>query len=188
MALVAELEKIRAEIMAINSEAIALCDGLNEDQLGWRENPGRWSIAENLVHLHVTAKTFLPSVEDAIAKARAKNCMSDGPFKLGARGRFFVWYVEPPPLIRLPAPKLLKPMLQGPASDALPTFLRSQQKALNLLEQANGVDLNRTRIQSPLARFIQMDILTILSVFTGHERRHMVQAKAVREKLAGRAS
>jgi hypothetical protein len=44
MALVAELEKIRQEVHAINTQVVALCEGLSEEDLAWRVEPGQWSI------------------------------------------------------------------------------------------------------------------------------------------------
>ena len=109
---------------------------------------------------------------------------SDGPFRLGLIGKFYVWYVEPPPRLRLSAPKPLVPLLEGPASNALPRFLHSQELMKQRFENANGIDLRRTRIASPFASYIKMDLLTLFSVFTGHERRHIWQASNVRHLLS----
>lgn len=187
MPLVSELEAVRSEATAINQQAEELCAGLSEQQLGWRPDPKRWSIAENFIHLRTTAEVFLPSVDTAIREAREKNWRSEGPFRLTRMGRFFKWYVEPPPVIRLPAPKPLRPLLAGPAANALPLFLESQTWVMERLEAANGLDLNRARVTSPLASFVRMDLLTIFHVFTGHARRHIYQATNVRKAMPSHA-
>ena len=183
MPLVPELERIRHEISAITSEFNQLCAGLTEAQLAWRQDPSRWSIAENLVHLKVTADVFLPSLDQAMADARRRHLYADGPFSLGTMGRFYVWYVKPPVRIRLRAPKPLKPLLEGPATEALPQFLHSQELILQRVESANGLDLQGARWSNPLATFIRMNLLTIFSVCCGHERRHLWQAQNVRREL-----
>jgi DinB superfamily len=183
MTLAPELEKIGQETATVNAHAKALCEGLTEEQMAWRPQPGKWSIAENLVHLELTTRAVLPVVDKAIEGARQKKCYSDGPFPLGMMGRFFVWYAEPPPVLKLPAPKSIRPLLQGTAMNALPQFLRSQQLMLERLERANGIDLNRTRITSPFASFVRMSLLALFSVFTSHERRHIWQASNVRKQL-----
>ena len=183
MPLVAELEAIRHQIDEINTRATNLCRGLSEEQLAWRPQPDKWSIAENLVHLQTTTAVMLPPVDQAIASAREHNLYGEGPHHIGLLGRLYVWYCEPPPKIKLPAPKQLKPILTGPAVEALPGFLASQQHMVARLEQANGLDLCRVRFQSPLASFIRMDLLALFSVFTAHERRHMAQAAEVRKHL-----
>src|SRR5579859_5854358 len=82
--------------------------------------------------------------------------------------KFYVWYVEPPPRIRLSAPKPLVPLLDGPASDALPRFLNSQELMKQRLENANGIDIVNTRITSPFASFVKMNLFTLFSVGAGH--------------------
>lgn len=183
MTLVPELEELRGQVDQISREATALCGTLSEQQLRWRPEPGHWSIAENLIHLRTTAEVFLPSLDAAIAEARQKNLRSDGPFKLTMMGRFYKWYVEPPPTMRLSAPLVLRPLLKGPAAEALPLFLQSQQWVAARMEAANGLDLNRVRWTSPLVRFVRMDLLTIFNVFNGHARRHIWQASNARMAL-----
>ena len=183
MALAAQLEKLRGEIEQINRDASGLCAGLGEEQLGWRPEPGRWSIAENLIHLRTTTEVFLPSMDAAIGEAKQKNWRRDGPFALPWKGRLFVWYTAPPPKIRLPAPPQLRPLLKGPATEALPLFLESQRWILERLEGTNGLDLTRASFASPLAKFIRMDLFTAFHVFCSHGRRHIWQANNVRQAL-----
>lgn len=183
MVLAAELANIRQEIAALDAQAAGLCAGLSEAQLGWRPEPGRWSIAENLWHLRTTSRVFAPAADRAIEEARQKKLFSPGPFRLTRMGRFFVWWVEPPPVVRLPAPKPLRPQVEGPAGDALAAFLESQQWMLQRIEAASGLDLNRARVISPIASYIRMDLLALFCVFAGHGRRHLWQAGNVRRQL-----
>lgn len=183
MALAAELARIRQEIAELDVRATALCAGLSEAKLAWRPKPESWSIAENLWHLRTTARVFAPAADRAIAQARRKQYFSPGPFRLTRMGRFFVWWVEPPPVLRLPAPKMLRPQVEGPARAALAAFLESQQWMCERVEAANGLDLNRARVVSPLASYIRMDLLAFFCVFTGHGRRHLWQAENVRRQL-----
>ncbi len=185
--LVPELVQVRQEIEALNTQASALCEGLTEEELGWRPGSRRWSIAENLVHLKVTADVFVPGADQAIEAAR-RRLYAEGPFRLGLLDRFFVWYVEPPPKIRLPAPKPLRPLLRKSATQALPDFLGSQRMMMERVEAANGLDLRRATVVSPLARFIKMSLLAFFLVFTGHGRRHLLQASSVRQQLYGRSA
>jgi hypothetical protein len=183
LSLVPELEQIRREIDALNAQVQGLCEGLSEDQLAWRPQPNKWSIAENLIHLETTTAVMLPAVDRSIADARKRNLDGEGPFHLGLLGRLYVWYSEPPPKIKLPAPKQLKPLLTAPAIQACPAFLASQQQMIARLRQANGLDLSRVRFQSPIAAYICMNLLALFSVFTAHERRHLAQISERRRQL-----
>lgn len=186
MTLVPELAKIRDEITAASEQASAVCAGLSDEQLAWRPRPNSWSIAECLKHLNLTTQVCLPALDNAIEAARAQGKYSDGPFSLSVMGRIFARYVEPPPLIRLPAPKVLRPLVTGSVAEVLPQFLRSQEVMLVCVERANGLDLNRVRYKSPFASFVRMDLLAFFHVFTGHERRHLWQAGNVRREIESR--
>ncbi|MGI8770159.1 MAG: DinB family protein [Acidobacteriaceae bacterium] len=171
-----------AELSAVNAGAAALCEGLDEDQLAWRPHPGKWSIAENLIHLRTTTAVFLPAVDRALQQTLHRDLRSTGPFRLSWYGRLLVRYVEPPPVIRLPAPKALRPLPGSPAC-ALESFLRSQAAMMQRIETANGLDLAALRFPSPLASYVRMNLLEFFSVFNGHARRHLWQANNVPREL-----
>ena len=168
------------ELLSANTQAAAICDGLSDDQLAWRPHPGKWSIAENFIHLRITAEIFLPAVDHALAETSSRGLFCSGPFRLGWYGRLLVWYVEPPPAIRLPAPKALRPALLGHPSQALGDFLSLQTVMLRRMESASGLNLTGLRFPSPLASYIRMNLLEFFSVFNGHSRRHLWQAANVR--------
>lgn len=170
---------MRREADAARDELQALVCGLSEEQLGWRASEGRWTIAEILTHLSLTAQVCLPAVDRALEEAERQGWRSLGPFHLTPMGRFFVWYVEPPPKIKLPAPATLVPKPSGTPREAWAEFLHWHGEAVQRMEQASGYDLNRARFRSPFAHFVTMDLLALFSVFTAHERRHIWQAKRV---------
>jgi hypothetical protein len=180
-------EILRRGAGSVNSQALALCEGFGDKELKHRSNPRKWSIAENLIHLRRTTETFLPWADHAIAETRGRGMLSDGPYPLGAYGSILVWYVEPPPVIRLPAPAALMPLLSGSLAGALPAFLESQQWMLQRMDESAGLDLTALRFGSPLAKYVRMNLLEFFCVFNGHSRRHIWQAENVRRQiLAGK--
>jgi hypothetical protein len=183
MALAAELEKIRQEIEAINADARKLTDGLSQEQLAWRPHPGRWSIAENFVHLNLGTQTYIPSIDQAIADARARGLTGNGPFKLDLAGKLFVRYLEPPYRVKTKAPKVIKPLLQGPAKEAVEQFFCSQELVVSRLEAANGLDLGRAKFVSPFASILRTNLLSPFAIITSHQRRHLWQAWHVRAAM-----
>jgi len=174
-----QLLAIRDELEAASQRARLLCDGLDEEALAWRPAPASWSIAECLRHLEVTTEVFLPGVDAAIERARRKGQLADGRFELGLWGRLLLWYVEPPPPLRLPAPKPLRPVLAGPPGQALSAFLLSQTRFAAALGRLEGIDLARATYVSPIARYIRMSVLAFLRVHTAHERRHLWQVERI---------
>lgn len=179
-----DLETIRRELAAVNDDAQRLCADLTEEQLGWRPQPGRWSIAENLVHLNVATQSNVPAIDQALEDARRKGLHGSGPYPLGMMGTLFVRYLEPPYRIKTKAPTSIVPLLQGPASEALPQFLRSQELMLTRTQAAEGIDLGRARFTSPFASLLRMSVIAAFCGTTAHERRHLWAAWKLRKMLA----
>ena len=179
-----ELEGIRTELEAVSRSAQRLCAGLDERQLSWRPQPGRWSLAENLVHLNVANQLYLTSIDQSIDDARRRGLVGSGPFRQDFVGRWFIRMVEPPFRIRTKAPQKIVPLLQGPATETLPQFLRCQERVVERLARAEGLDLERARLVSPFASLLRMNLLSAFGVVTSHERRHLFQMEHIRRELA----
>ncbi len=181
MKLVPEIQKILNEAAEVDTRIRQITSGLSTEQLLWRKAPNTWSITDVLTHLRLIADVFTPTADSAIADARAKSWFSDGPFDIGLKGRIFLWYVEPPPKIKLPAPKRIVPAPVAHPAEALDGFWKAQQSMMARVQQANGLDLVRVRIQSPLASIVKMNLLTLFRVYTAHERRHVWQMENIRK-------
>jgi hypothetical protein len=183
-----DLRSIRDQLEANSRRARAIAEPLDAAALAWRPAPKSWSIAECLDHLVVTTEVFLPGLDRAAARARERRLLAPGPFALNRWGRLLVWYVEPPPPIRLPAPKPLRPVRRGSPELALQRFLASQELVSSRLPTLAGLDLARAVYVSPIARYIRMSLLAFLEVHTAHERRHLWQAERVRDAAAAAAA
>jgi len=122
-----ELQTLADEADAASAELQAIAGPLSDAQLTWRAALGKWSIADILTHQRITTEHCLPAVDRALGEAHCRGLYRECPFTLTMMGRLFVWYVEPPPAIKLPAPKKLVPVLTGPPAEALPAFLNAQK-------------------------------------------------------------
>jgi hypothetical protein len=178
------LDEIRAEIKAADAEAQRLCEGLTEEQLSWRPQQGKWSIAENLAHLNITTQTYVPSIQRSLHAAREHGITGSGSFDLGFTGKLFVGYLEPPFKVKTKAPKAIQPVLQGPAKDALPQFLRGQEAFAKLVDSAEGVDCGRAGFVSPFASILRMKLIAAFATVTAHDRRHLWIIQRIREQMA----
>jgi hypothetical protein len=178
------LDKIRAEIAAVDADAQRLCEGLSEEQLAWRPQPGKWSIAENLTHLNMTTQTYVPGIQRSLQVAREKGVTGTGEFDLGFMGKLFVNYLEPPFKVKTKAPKAIQPILQGPAKNALPQFLRGQQAFAKLIDSAEGVDCGRVVFVSPFASILRMKLIAAFATVPAHDRRHLWTIHRIREQIA----
>jgi hypothetical protein len=55
-------------------------------------------------------------------------------------------------------------------------FRAYQVQYIDRLRQANGLDLARARVRSPVSKWIVMPLGTGFAAMTAHERRHLWQA------------
>jgi hypothetical protein len=169
--------------LAVDVEAKRLCAGLSEKQLSWCPGPGRWSVAENLAHLRTTTEVFLPTVGSALEASRILGLHSEGPFVLGPFGRLIVWRMDARPILKMRAPKILRPRLLGSAESELEHFLGSQAAFRQRIAEGDGLSLSAWRFSSPVARYVRVNLLEFFSAFNAHSRRHLWQANNVRQAM-----
>ena len=180
---IAKTVELSQAMLAVDSQATELCAGLSEEQLSWSSSPGKWSIAQNLAHLRRPTEVFLPVVDSALDSTKNLKLYGDGPFRLKYYGRLLVWRTEGRPIIRMRAPKPLRPRLLDSPDLELEEFLRSQAAMRKRVEDAHGLNLTAIRFPSPVASYLRVNLLEFFCVFNAHSRRHLRQMKNVRRVL-----
>jgi len=180
-----QLEEYRLQFERIAKEAQELTMGLTEAQFNWRPAPGEWSIEECLAHLTAVGDIEVQAVERAVDQARAKGITGTGPFEFPVWEQFILRETEPPVRHQMPAPKRFVPLHGQPITGVLPTFLHVQRQFTIQIERAEGLDLRRVKVPTPIARWLKLSLGTTLAQTAAHERRHLAQARRVRERLSG---
>ena len=164
-----------------------LVNDLTPQQLTQRLGPSKWSIAECLAHLNLTAAAVQPLIARGIAKGKKEKCLGTGPFKLGVRGRFLIWIAEPPPKFRIRAPKAVVPEVPivNPAQ-LLPDFLKVQDEWQRLWNEAEGLNMAAINI-GPLLSPFRCHLSASFHWMMAHQRRHLLQAEREKSQLAAGA-
>jgi hypothetical protein len=175
-----EIERVLYQIQVIQEEAVGLFDGLSQAQFQWRPAPNAWSMAECFDHLNATAKGYLTNIEAACAKGRAAGVLGEGPYVYGFLGRFFHRLTLPPVKRRFPAPASFQPAPQKPIATILTEWDQSHQRMLRITEAASGLDLQRIKVPSPASSLLKTNLGIAFWILTAHEKRHMWQARNVR--------
>ena len=179
------LQDLLDQIDACENAARGLVSSLTEAQVNWQPAPGRrWSIGQCLDHLRATnlfyASRFLTLTERARDRAI-------GGFR-GLRpswvARKFIASMEPPPRIRSKAFKSVVPASTVRRDEALAGFIASHDPYRALVRAAADVDVNRVTGPNPFVRLVPMSVATVLLVVPAHDRRHLWQARQVREHAA----
>jgi len=186
LTLTPEIDEFRREFERLADEADLLASGLTDEQFAWGPSPARpsatqaaWSIAQCIDHLNVTARLYLPQLDEGIANAIRQGLYGEGPFTYWWLARLFVRMLEPPPRFRAKAPAAFQPPPARARREIMAAFRAYQVQYVDRLRQANGLDLARARVRSPAASWMSMPLGTGFAAMTAHERRHLWQARQV---------
>jgi hypothetical protein len=181
LALTPEIDEFRRQFERLADEADALAAPLTDVQFAWQPSPASWSIAQCIDHLNVTARLYLPQLDEGIANAIRQGLYGEGPFKYWWLPRILVKLQEPPPRLRVKSPTAFLPPPARTRREIMAAFRAYQVQYVDRLRQANGLDLARARVRSPAASWISVPLGTGFAAMTAHERRHLWQARNVRE-------
>ena len=178
-----ELEQHRLTFESIAAEANELTAGLNESQFNWRPAAGQWSIEECLGHLTMVGQWQVRAIEESVDQGRARGLTGTSPFEYPAIERYILRESAPPVRHAMAAPRRFQPLHGQPVTGVLPTFLHVQSQFIRQLERADGLDLRRVKVPTPLSRFLKMSLGMMFAQAVAHEQRHLAQARQVRERL-----
>jgi hypothetical protein len=178
-----ELIEYREQFDQVAAEAQELTKGLDEPRFNWRPAPGQWSIEECLAHLILAGNWEIKALERAIEDARTRGVTGKGPFRYGPIERWIIDASGSPVRRKFPAPKHFRPLHQQPLTAVLPSFLHLQRQLGLLAERADGLDLARVKVATPISRFFRMSLGAMFAQIAAHERRHLAQARRVRDLI-----
>jgi hypothetical protein len=179
LTLATELEVFRLQFEELAKEADAITTGLTDDQFNWRPPSGGWTVAQCIDHLNVTAREYLPKLDEGLADAIRRGLYGVGPFRYTILGRLFVWSQQPTTRMKYKAAKAFQPSPGRPRQETLAAFRAYQVQFVDRLRQANGIDLARAHVRSPVASLLRMPLGSGFALVVVHERRHLQQARTV---------
>ncbi len=178
MKLPLQLDEMRAQLGRVKLEATHLTADLSEGQL-WQPPPdGGWLVGECLAHLNIAGKEYAARLRPTLQASENKK--GRGPFQLGFVGKLFVRPLTPDANLKLKTPKTFLP---EPQAGVVERFLSLQDELLELTQLADGLELSRIVISSPVSRFLRLSAFTAFNAVTVHELRHLQQAARVKAKL-----
>jgi hypothetical protein len=179
LALAREVEQFRQQFDDLSQSADRLVEALSDPQFEWQPAPGRWSIAQCIEHLNTTARLYLPQLDEAIANAIRRGTYGEGPYSYNIFGRFLTALMEPPPRIRVASPPAFHPPPTRPRGEVMAAFRAYQVQFVDRLRQANGLDLARATVRSPMYSWLRFSLGSGFALMLAHERRHLWQARQI---------
>ncbi|SRR6266571_3980819 len=175
-----QLAVIASDLEAASARATRLMDSLDEARFHARRDLTRWSAAECIAHLTLTARVYVPLIDAALAQGAP---VAGVPrYQRDILGWLLSVLLEPPVRIRLKTLAAFVPAGTGTRAEVGTEFTRAQAGLLHRLETASGRDLNRLKIVSPFNAHVSYNLYSAFRILAAHERRHLWQA----ERAAGR--
>jgi hypothetical protein len=182
-----DLDRCARDIKEARLRAQFLVTDLPPDQFTKQPEPGKWSVAECVLHLNTTAEIVQSLMEKAIAEGKRNNRVGRGPFGIGFKGRLLVWIAEPPPKFRIRAPRNVRPpaTIENPLK-LLPDFLKAQDEWERLIRESAGLDLAKIMVGPRFSAF-RMRLAGVVPWMMAHQRRHLLQAENVKRQILSAA-
>ena len=176
----AQLQALESELTAARDRAHRLTRGLSEEAWRQRPAPDRWSIGEQIVHLNLTSRAFLPLLDEAVRSARDQGKVGEGSYRRDFLGWLLGRLMEPPVRMRVKTTAPFVPSAIQPMEEALRDFDRLHDELAALLSRAAGLALDRVEIVSPFDGRVRYNVWSALRILTAHQRRHLWLAERAR--------
>jgi hypothetical protein len=132
----------------------------------------------------MTANAYLPIWLEACNAAAVGRRDTTAPFRLDRWGRFWIWFLDPPPKLRFSAPGGFEPTADRVSQEsALSLFLSSQDEVLKLINTAKDLPLDQIVIRSAFTTHVRYNLWSSLCANAAHHRRHLWQTERVAAAL-----
>lgn len=142
-----------------------------------RPEPARWSPAECVVHLNLSAEAFLPRFDAIIAAHATAPHDFSGRYQRDVMGWLLALILEPPYRNRTATPAAFVPGAAAPRDAVVADFARLNLALAERAAAMSGLDLNAIRVTSPFRANTSYNAWSALCVIAVHERRHLWQAQ-----------
>ena len=179
-----QLQSIADEYRAAGERLRKLASVAPEQWWTRRAHPDRWSVAECVAHLNLTAAVYLPLLDDALDRARALDARPSGSYRRDPVG-WMLWRTMGPPVrIKTKTTAPFVPTNVRSVTALIQEFEQLQREQLKRVESADGLPLNDVRVVSPFNAKVKYNLYSCFSILPRHEHRHLWQAEEVAKLLA----
>ena len=178
------LADVTAELAAIAREAQSVFGPLTEQQLNWRPDAARWSIAQCFDHLLKANREMFKSIDDAIDGARAPTVWQRLPVLPRVFGAMLIRSQRPDATRKFTAARRAEPSSSTIDPQIVARFVAYQHEAAARVRALDGRGVDRIVMVSPFVRFITYTVLDGCRLIVTHERRHLEQARRVIQEPA----
>lgn len=176
------LADIAAEFAAIARDAQSGFGDLGDQQLNWRPDASRWSVAQCFDHLLRINREMFGAMDAATSGSRPLTIWQRLPVLPRLFGAMLVKSQAPEARRKFTAPRKTEPAASAIEPEIIARFAAYQDEAAARVRALEGRDAASIIMVSPFASFITYSVLDGCRLIATHQRRHFEQARRVRQE------
>jgi hypothetical protein len=163
----------------VKQQALRYFSVLSEEQLNWKYNPAKWSIAQCLDHLIVSNKRYFPAFDKVIHHDYKPTAWQKfNPFSKVV-GQLMIKMFGPESKKRFKVPNVFKPSESEIPASIVYDFAQHQHDLKNYYLALAKMNIETVVISSPASNFVTYYLSDALKLIANHELRHLNQSLAV---------
>lgn len=148
-----------------------------EHDLNFRTSTESWSTLECLEHLNRYGDFYIPEISRTISSAGKPSQLY---FKPGILGNYFAKSMLPKEKLNtMKTLKAMNPIHSNLDKSVVDTFIKQQKKMLELLEEAQFIDLEKTETSISISKLIKLKLGDTFRFVIYHNARHVEQIKRI---------
>ncbi|WP_288442469.1 DinB family protein [uncultured Chryseobacterium sp.] len=148
-----------------------------EHDLNFRTSTESWSTLECLEHLNRYGDFYIPEISRTISSAGKPSQLY---FKPGILGNYFAKSMLPKEKLNtMKTLKAMNPIHSNLDKSVVDTFIKQQKKMLELLEEAQFIDLEKTKTSTSISKLIKLKLGDTFRFVIYHNARHVEQIKRI---------
>ena len=170
---------VESEFPAMARDAQSVFGSLNEQQLNWRRDGSRWSVAQCLDHLLNVNREMFRAIDTAMDPSQPRTLWQRLPVMPGFFGPLMIKSQAPQATRKFKAPAAGVPSSSEIDARIIERFVAHQHASAAHVRAFAARDVAGVVMVSPFASFVTYSVLDGCRLIVTHQRRHFEQARRV---------
>lgn len=150
---------------------------LPDETLNFRLSEKEWSVLECLQHLNLYGHFYIPEIGKRIKNSETEPTEF---FNTGMLGSYFAESMIPKKTLKkMKTFRSMNPIHRNLDKKVLDEFIAQQKQIITLLNDAEQVDLNKTKTSISISMLIRLKLGDTFRFVIYHNLRHIEQAKTI---------
>jgi len=162
----------------IHTHHLQVENQITDQNQNWSSNENKWSVAECLIHLNLSAQEWLPFIRQCIVKMSKTN-IQIVEFKSGFLANKFINFLQPPPKIKVSTSKRFRPDNINQIKNINENFTLYQKEFIQLVQDCKTICLKQAKVSIPGMQSFKVSLGDAFKIVITHEKRHLWQIKNI---------